>query len=299
VKEPVRSASLTALIPCVGPGLLPEKLRDLERLSAWLEEVVVCFNGDPASRLAVEQVVGEPRPYSCRVSLSRPFNKGAALRAGLEGVRTQRVLYTDVDCLLYGEPVALDETILADDVCSFLVLRGPSRRPSGVRLKLARRRILGRVYDALGLYYLSVRGGGYVAGNMSEAIEDSVFSDDLVFSAEHAARSGARIVPSGALIFYEALVQDGRRYDDKIPRLIYGSFQAARLTRSGRLRRSLVVQKLAKYVGVALVPPGTVVALRMAGLPIWPAAALVLRWRLFLRTWEGIARGAVDAPPRW
>lgn len=291
-------ARLSVLVPAISATSLERKLRDLRRLASWIDEVVVCFNGAERDLARVEEIVAREDVLRCVLSVTSPFNKAEALRGGLAHVSSTRILYSDVDCLIHGEPGELRPVLETDDVCTFLVLRATPRSKHEVLLKLARRRVLARVYRALGLVYLSARGGGYVAGDMTDVIDERVLSDDLVFPAEHAAARGVRVVPSEALVFYEAHA-DGRRYADKLPRLIYGSFQAARLARARRLRASLAVEKLAKYLLVAAVPPAALGAIAARRLPPWLGLALLFRARLFVRTWEGVLRGVGDRPPRW
>lgn len=287
---------LAAVVPAVGGSFLDEKLADLARIREWLDLVVVCFNG-PESELEVVRQAADRAPLPVRVSVSPPFGKARALSDGLGLVGERRVLYTDVDCLIHGEPRDLAEVVKGSDVFSFLVLRSLPRGERAVRWKLLRRRFLGRMYDRIGLPYLCVRGGGYVTDDLREVIQEQAMSDDLLFSAEHAARSGRRIVPSEALVFYEAA--DARPYVDKLPRLIFGTFQAFRLARSGRVRMSLLVQKILKYTIVALAPAIAVGVLWLADLPVWLAAVLIVRWRMFVHTWEGVARGVLGKKPRW
>ena len=290
---------LSVLVPATGTSLLRDKLTDLCKLSAWVTEVVVCFNGVGDDLEALREILAEPRPIECLLSISSPFNKAIALRQGLNVATSARILYTDVDCLIYGVPEDIQPVIDSSDVCSFLVLRAPARSCTEVRAKLLRRKLLGKLCDAVGLLYLSARGGGYVAGNLAESIDERVLSDDLLFPAEYAATRGVRIVPSEALVFYESRSDDERRYADKLPRLIYGSAQAFRLARSPRVRASLAVEKLTKYVVVAATPIVLLCVLAAVGLPLWIAAVLLVRARLFVRTWEGLGRGIWNAPPRW
>lgn len=294
------SRRLSVLVPTTGEERLGEKLRDLQKLEPWLAEIVVCFNGPEAEVAAVAAVV-DTTPTACPCILvdSKPFSKAAAFREGLTRATSERVLYTDADCLIHGKPGDLLSVLDSDDVSSFLVLRRPTGSKLEVRAKLARRQTLASLYERLGLLYLSARGGGYVAGNLDGVLDERALSDDLLFPAEWAAQTGAQIVPSGALVFYEARSKDSRRYLDKLPRLIYGSFQAARLAHSRRVRASIAVQKLAKYVVVAATPFVVVGGLAVMRLPLWPGAILLLCTRLFLRTWEGFVRGIWDLPPRW
>ena len=290
---------LSAIVPCVDGAHLAQKLDDLAALELWLAEIVVCFNGPEEELDPVRAIAESPRATRCVVSISPPLNKARALKDGLAHVTTGRILYTDVDCLLARAPGDLVDDLRSEDVRSFLVLRAPTRSEREIRTKLGRRRALGALYRHAGLLYLSARGGGYIAGDISETIDERALSDDLLFPAEYAAAHGRGIIPSEALVFYEAREEGRRRYTDKLPRLIYGSFQAVRLARSRRVRASIVVQKLAKYVLVALTPPAVVATLALMGLPLWPALLLLPASRLFIRTWEGLARGIRGAQPRW
>lgn len=295
------SRRLAVLIPCVGPEHLSRKLADFTKLGVVVDHVVLCFNGPPGDLEAVAELARQSPVQPCRVSKSEPYRKAAALNAGLELAQSDRILFSDVDCFLRGEPdiTEVQRLVAGDDVIAFPVLRRPRSNPRQLQWTLARRHAVQRTMSALGLYYIGVRGGGYIAGDLRGSLPPQTWSDDMVGPANWAARRGSSIVASHALIF-EELPADRGGYVRKLPRLIYGSFQAVRLSPHRRVKASIAIMKLAKYVLVAASPLLALAGLALLGLPLWlPLLLLLPLARTILLTWEGIVRGVLDRPPTW
>lgn len=291
---------LTAIVPCVRALGLGQKLDDLGRLRPVLEEVLICFNGTADDEPAVSALVSASGLPACRLIRSRPFAKADALLAGAAQAASSRILYTDDDCLLWGDP-DLDElarVLETKDVVSFLVLRRADASARRVRAHLLRRRLQRNLVSAVGLFYLGARGGGYISGDVRGCMHPAAYQDDLFGSVEWAASEGVSVVVSSALVFHEA-PRPSALYRRKLPRLIYGSFQALRISRYRRVKASIVVLKLGKYLVVGTLPGVVVLGLWLADQPLWLVFALAPGTKTFALVWEGIARGLFDWPPSW
>lgn len=294
------TVGLTAIVPCVRAQGLGQKLDDLRRLRPVLEEVLICFNGTEADEPAVSALVSASGLPACRLIRSRPFAKADALLAGAAEAANSRILYTDDDCLLWGDP-NLDELARAletKDVVSFLVLRRADASARRVRAHLLRRRLQRNLVSAVGLLYLGARGGGYISGDVRGRLHPAAYQDDLFGSAEWAASEGVSVVVSSALVFQEA-PRPSASYRRKLPRLMYGSFQALRISQYPRVQASIVVLKLGKYLVVGALPALVPLGLWLADQPLWLVLALVPGARTFALVWEGIVRGITDRPPTW
>ena len=295
---PPRMPVLSVMVPCTDSRYLRDKLRDCEKLSGVEYEVIVCYNGRANGLREVREIVEGVGAGRTLVCSSEPFNKNEALRAGLAVARSDRILYSDVDCLMLGEPdpVEVRHLVSGAPVVSFPVLRRAGR--ASCILAILKRTLFSEFYRGIGLHYLSVRGGGYLCGNYARFLRRDVYHDDMLYPLEFAESSATWVQCSDVLVFYER-AESARDYVRKIPRLVYGSLQAARLTRYRRVRLSIVIQKHVKYFVFAFSPVLAVLVVLAVGLPpAWGALSL-LPWRALVGTWQGILAGLAGRPPGW
>jgi hypothetical protein len=289
---------LSVIVPCTDARDIEAKVIDCSKLRGIDHEVIICYNGPRAGAANAQSAVAAASGVRIRLCESEPFNKNGALRAGLRVASFNRILYTDVDCRILETPdtARLSKLLEEATIISFPVLRSQKRLHRF--LATLRRRVLSKVWPALDLYFLSIRGGGYVCGNFMDLVRGEVCNDDLLYPLEYAESVGREVVHSEELMFYEH-GGSSTNYVNKIPRLIYGSFQAARLTRFARVRLSIVLQKHVRFFAVGLYPVLAAAACAVVGLPVFLAALTIVHWRWILKTWEGILAGILDRPPRW
>ncbi len=289
---------LSVIVPCTDARYLRVKLDDFRKLRRIPLDIIVCYNGPEEGLAAALEAVSGAWDSAAVLCRSQPFNKNLALAKGLELARFDRILYTDVDCLLYGDPdlERLDELLRTTDVVSFPVFRSTN----ALRVVVARagRRVWAYTWTLFRIPYLSFRGGGYVCGNFRELIRADLYGDDCVYSLEYAMSHGHRIVISEALEFYE-LPEGARDYPSRLPRLIYGGFQAFRVAKYPRAKLAILLQKQLKYLAVALSPALAVLFCYAVGLPSLLGLAVLVRARTITKTWQGIWIGMWDRPPRW
>ncbi len=294
---------ISVIVPLTNAAHIERKINDCEALSGIEHEVVFCYNGPDSGFGEVETIVerkGNPR---VRLVKSTPFNKNIAIKAGLDVARYDRCLYTDVDCCFYGpiDVQGLVRDIRSDNVVSFIVLRSTSDSKLKVLRRVRELKFAGLRF--LHQYYLCVRGGGYISGNVSSMIRPDILSDDLYYPLEFCDRHRANIVVSNSVTFAED-DNDKTPYVNKLPRLMFGAFQGFRLVKSMRAKVSILTQKLLKYFAVAFSPliVAAILVSARVNIIVALALALIFSWvkrKYLIKTWQGIKCGLLDRKPEW